>query len=132
MQQLKKDLVDLTGKRIEVMNSCGIAQMVLSQTSPGLEGVADQSKAPDLATRWNDHLKEGIAKHKDRLRGFACLPMIDPAAATKELIRSVEDLGFLGALINGYTRDAQGVPIYYDGPEYHEFWHTVEKLDVPI
>ena len=132
MKQLKVDLADFTEQRLQVMDRCDVSQMVLSLTSPGMEGVADLKKAPELATRWNDFLCEGIHRNRDRLKGFACLPMADPEAAAQELRRAVLDLGFVGALINGYTRDASGKPLYYDAPEYYVFWQTAVELNVPI
>ena len=132
MTQLKKDLIDLTDTRLRVMDQCDVAKMVLSLTSPGMEGVADLKKAPELASKWNDHLHNGIQNHKDRLKGFACLPMADPEAAANELRRAVLDLDFVGALINGFTRDHNGKPLYYDAPEYEIFWQTAENLGVPI
>ena len=46
---------------------------------------------------------EAVARHPDRFAGFAVLPMCSPDDAARELERSVRDLGFLGALINGTT-----------------------------
>ena len=39
----------------------------------------------------------------DRFLGFATLRLLDPAAAARELERTVRDLGFVGALINGHV-----------------------------
>ena len=133
MKLLSEDLQDLTGRRIDIMDECGVSQAVLSLTSPGLEGIADRSKAIDLAKEWNQHLHHGIATHRDRLKAFACLPMHDPKAALEELKRCVHEYGFLGALINGYTPDPKtNRPIYYDCSAYHVFWKGVEQLGVPI
>ena len=42
-------------------------------------------------------------------------------------------VGFLGALINGYTPDPRtNRPIYYDCADYDVFWKGVEQLGVPI
>ena len=35
---------------------------------------------------------------------FAALPMQDPEAATAELTRCVKELGFVGALVNGFSQ----------------------------
>ncbi|MDG2348709.1 MAG: amidohydrolase family protein [Gammaproteobacteria bacterium] len=130
--KLKDDLIDLTAKRIDVMDEFDIEKTILSLTSPGLEGINDSNKTIDCAIAWNDHLAEGIANHTNRLRGFATLPMNHPEAAAKELERCIKELGFVGALVNGFT-DAGGIdPLHYDDKSYLPFWQTIEKLDVPF
>jgi 2,3-dihydroxybenzoate decarboxylase len=45
----------------------------------------------------------------------------------------VRELGFNGALVNGFSQ--VGVPdriVYYDLPAYRPFWAVVESLDVPF
>jgi 2,3-dihydroxybenzoate decarboxylase len=59
--------------------------------------------------------------------------MQDPDAASRELTRCVKELGFKGALVNGFTqKDVPDSAIYYDIPEYRSFWSTVSQLDVPF
>ncbi len=53
--------------------------------------------------------------------------MHSPRAAAAELSRTVEALGFKGALVNGHTNG-----IYYDAPAYDEFWERMQQLDVPL
>jgi 2,3-dihydroxybenzoate decarboxylase len=43
----------------------------------------------------------------------------------------VKDLGFRGALVNGFTQ-IEDSAAYYDQPQYWPFWETVEELDVPF
>ncbi len=59
--------------------------------------------------------------------------MQDPDAAIAELKRCVKDLGFVGALVNGFSDT--GKPdslLYYDLPQYKPFWREIEALDVPF
>ena len=59
--------------------------------------------------------------------------MQDPDAATEELTRAVRELGFLGALVNGFSQvDISETVVYYDDPAYAAFWARVESLDVPF
>ena len=59
--------------------------------------------------------------------------MQDPEAAARELARCVGELGFKGAMVNGFTqKDVPDKVIYYDAPEYRPFWAVVEDLDVPF
>lgn len=53
--------------------------------------------------------------------------MQDVRAACDELKRCVEELGFLGALINGNTNG-----VYLDDERYLPFWERVVQLGVPV
>ena len=131
-RQCEAQLHDLTDMRIRAMDEGEIEIAVLSATSPGIQGLVDAGKEAETARIWNDYIAEAIQGHKDRLRAFACLPMREPDAAALELERSVKELGLAGALINGYDNAGEQAPIYYDAPEYLDFWKTVEALDVPV
>ena len=73
--------------------------------------------------RCNDYLAKNIAKNPKRLKGFATLPLQDPDAAAQELTRCVRDLGFCGALVNGFSEvGEEGAAVYYDLPQYRSFW----------
>jgi 2,3-dihydroxybenzoate decarboxylase len=74
-----------------------------------------------------------VAKRPDRFQGLAAVPLQDPERATRELERCVKDLGFRGALVNGFSEvtNVEG-PVYYDLAQYRPFWATVEALDVPF
>ena len=59
--------------------------------------------------------------------------MQDVELATRELERCVKELGFSGALVNGFSQvDDPNAALYYDTPDYWPFWETVERLDVPF
>ena len=76
---------------------------------------------------------EQVAKRPDRFQGFAALPMQDPEMATKELVRCMKDLGFKGSLVNGFSQvDQPENLVYYDAPQYADFWQTCEQLDAPF
>lgn len=117
---------DLGEGRLALMDASGITMQVLSNTGPG----PDLVPGPDgvaMARAMNDHLAEAAARHPDRFAGFAVLPMCSPDAAAVELERSVRELGFLGALING-TTDGK----FLDDPSYDGLLAAAETLDVPI
>src|SRR6516165_8789865 len=87
--------------------------------------------------RWRSGLgsesTENIAKKPKRLKGFATLPLQDPDAAAQELTRCVRDLGFCGALVNGFSEVGEaGSAVYYDLPQFRPFWATVHELGVPF
>ena len=115
------------------MDATGVEFAILSMNAPTVQGVLDTGEAIALARKSNDVLAEEVAKRPDRFAGFAALPMQDPDAAATELTRCVRELGFKGAMVNGFTQ--KGVPdsaIYYDVPEYRPFWATVEELGMPF
>lgn len=113
--------------RIAAMDEAGIDLFVLSQTSPGVQAEKDASAAVQRAREANDHLQGLIRRHPDRYRGFAHLAMQDVQAARDELTRCVQELGFLGAMVNGQTNG-----VYLDDPCYQPFWERVAELDVPV
>jgi len=129
-----KALLDITGDRIRAMDEGEIDMSVLSATAPGLQGLSEAGakNVRNVAHRWNDYLAEAVAHHSDRLKVFAALPMCDPELAAEELSRTVKDLGFVGALLNGYDNSGNAPPKYYDAPQYADFWRTAAALDVPV
>ena len=131
-RQNENRLRDLAEMRLRAMDEGEIELSVLSATSPSIQGIKDPNIEIETSRAWNDYTAQAILPSKDRLRAFACLPMRYPDAAIDELRRAVKDLGFLGALINGYDNAGDSAPIYYDAPEYIDFWKAAEALDVPI
>jgi len=107
--------------------------MLPSLNAPAVQAIPDRKRAIEIAHRANDFLAGEVAKRPDRFQGLAALPMQDPEAATRELTRCVQDLGFRGALVNGFSQvDDASNATYYDLPQYRPFWAEVERLDVPF
>ena len=131
--ECRRRLLDLDELRLAEMDRFGIEFAITSLNGPSLQAVLDTGAAVELARRANDALAEAVARRPDRLAGFAALPMQDPDAAARELVRAVGELGFKGALVNGFTqRDDAAAALYYDLPEYRAFWASVAELDVPF
>jgi len=131
--ELRSRLLDTQNRRLSEMDDNGVELMVLSLNSPAVQAVPDAVKATDLARRANDFLAGVVAKRPDRFRGFAALPMQNPEAAAGELRRAVVDLGFVGALVNGFSElDDHGRVSHYDTADHRPFWAEVERLDVPF
>ena len=116
---------DLGEGRIAAMDAAGIDVQILSNV-PGAEAV-EPLLAVELTRQANDAVVAAVTQHPDRFRGFATLPMRDPAAAVAELERTVRDHGFVGALINGHV-DGR----YLDDPFFWPVFESAEALDVPI
>jgi 2,3-dihydroxybenzoate decarboxylase len=129
--ELEYRLLDIHEKRLRQMDEHGMEMMVLSLNAPAVQAIPDSQKAKEIARRANDALAEQIARRPERFQGFAALPMQDPDAASRELERCVKELGFRGALVNGFSQLGERT-LYYDLPQYWPFWGVVERLDVPF
>ena len=126
-------LLDIQDMRLKEMDKHGIAMMILSLNAPAVQAIPDVKRAIAVAKEANDVLAENVRKRPVRFAAFAALPMQDPEAAAQELTRCVKELGFVGALINGFSQvGAADNVTYYDLPQYRAFWRTVEALDVPF
>lgn len=129
--ELSACLLDLTDKRVRLMDAAGIETMIVSLNAPAIQGIPDAKRATDVARAANDALAEATHKQPKRLVGVAALAMQDPEGAARELERCVRDLGFKGALVNGFSQLGDKI-LYYDLPIYRPFWAAVERLDVPF
>ena len=132
-QEVRERVLDLHGRRLRLMDQHGIEMMLLSLNAPAVQAIPDPAQANELARRANDFLAEQVGKRPERFQGLAALPMQDPELAAKELQRCVGDLGFKGALVNGFSQVGdKDTVVYYDLPQYRPFWQVVESLDVPF
>jgi predicted TIM-barrel fold metal-dependent hydrolase len=119
--------------RLAEMDANGIEISVLSLAAPCIQDEVVAEQATRRAIGANDALAEVVRAHPDRYAAFAALPMQDPAAAADELERCVRELGFKGALVNGYSSVGDlETGAYYDEPQYLPFWERASQLDVPL
>jgi gamma-resorcylate decarboxylase len=131
--EVKDRVMDLHGRRIRLMDEHGIEMMLLSLNAPAVQAIPDPKKANEIARKANDYLAEQMAKRPERFQALAALPMQDPDMATRELERCVKEMGFKGALVNGFTQVGDpNTIVYYDMKQFWPFWATMEKLDVPF
>jgi 2,3-dihydroxybenzoate decarboxylase len=131
--ELKGRLLELHGERLAQMDQHGIEMMVVSLNAPAVQAIVDPAEAVAVARRANDVLAAQVSKRPDRFQALAALPMQDPDAAIVELERCVSELGFKGALVNGFSQvNDPDNAVYYDLPQYRPFWAAVQRLDVPF
>ncbi len=131
--ELRSRLLDIQDKRLRLMDRHGVERMILSLNAPAVQAIPDPRRADEVARRANDTLAAEIAKRPERFSGFAALPMQDPDRAIRELERCVRELGFKGALVNGFSQiGSADSAVYYDLAQYWPFWRAVERLDVPF
>jgi gamma-resorcylate decarboxylase len=133
MREVERRLLDVSEQRLADMDATGIDYAILSLNSPGIQAETDAGQAVSGAKQVNDTLAEIVSAHHPRYGGFATLPLQDPAAAAAELERCTKELGFYGAMVNGFTNigDAE-TGVYYDDPRFWPFWERVEALGAPI
>lgn len=131
--ELESRLLDIQEKRLRLMDAHGMERMLLSLNAPAVQAIPDPQRAAEIARRANDFLAREVAKRPARFHGLAALAMQDPDEATRELRRCVKELGFRGALVNGFSqvRDPDSM-VYLDDARYRGFWAELEKLDVPF
>lgn len=119
-------LTDVGSERIQRMDAAGIDLQVLSHVWPGVQ-TFDADTAVRLSREVNDWLAGMVSAHPTRFAGFAMLPTPSPKDAADELERTVTQLGFKGALINGHTQGR-----YLDDDAFSVLLERAEALDVPI
>jgi 2,3-dihydroxybenzoate decarboxylase len=131
--ELKGRLLDIQDRRLRLMDEHGIELTLLSLNAPAVQAIPDPARANEIARRANDFLAGEVRKRPARFQALAALPMQDPELAIRELERCIKELGFKGALVNGFSqiRDPN-TAVYLDLPQYWPFWEVVERLDVPF
>lgn len=123
---VKGHLTDVGPERIRRMDAAGIDLQVLSHVAPGVQTLECET-AIRLSKEVNDWLGGIIRAYPTRFAGFAMLPTQSPKAAADELERTVTQLGFKGALINGHTQER-----YLDDDSFSVLLERAQALDVPI
>ena len=126
MQALRPKLLDLGEGRIAAMDEAGIDVQVLSLAALGIEKLSAETATP-LFHDINDELAAAVRAHPNRFRGFATLALKDPASAAKELERCIDELGFVGALVNGTTDG-----LFLDDPRFLPVFEAAAALGVPV
>jgi predicted TIM-barrel fold metal-dependent hydrolase len=119
-------IYDLAEGRIAAMDNAGIDVQILSYATPSAERL-EPSLSRELTRQANDAVAAAVSKYPERFLGFATLPLLDPAAAARELERTVRDLSFVGALINGHVNGR-----YLDDKFFWPVFECAESLGVPI
>lgn len=132
-EELSSRLLDIEERRIHEMDQNGLEMMILSLNAPAVQAIYDRKRAKEVSQKSNDLLAEWVERNPGRFRGFAALPMQDVDMACAEMERCVKELGFVGALVNGFSQvDMEENIVYYDQPQFRPFWDVVAKLDVPF
>jgi len=116
-----EEFYDLGELRLADMDQGQITLQVLSH-GPANWATPGQCRAA------NDRLAEAVKVRPTRFAGFAFLPVSHPSEAVKEFKRCIQELGFVGALIDNQAANGQ----YYDDPKYWPLFEAAQEMDVPI
>lgn len=123
---IDRELKDVGASRIAAMDAAGIDLQVLSLTTPGAQAFSGEF-AVRIASDANEQMRAAVAAHPGRFAAFAALPTAEPAAAVAELKRTVNEFGFVGAMINSHTTGS-----FLDDEKYWPIFACAQELDVPI
>ena len=114
--------------QLEDMDVEGIDIQVLYGTGTlAMTGVRERELSVALHRAYNDWLAEFCRHNPERLKGVAALPMIEPAAAARELERAVTELGFVGGMAHTMIFNH-----HVGEPCYDELYACAQQYDVPI
>ncbi len=114
--------------RAAAMASTAVTRQVLSPVPITLTTWASAALADQFLRTQNDLFAAEIAQAEPETFGWMCaVPMQDPALASAELVRCVEQLGAIGVQIGSEVGDVE-----LDDARFDEFYATAQSLNVPI
>lgn len=109
------------------MDLDGIDIQVIFPSHLSLSAEKEPELATDIARAYNDWLAEFCAAEPRRLRGVAMVALQDIEAATREVRRAIEQLGFVGVMMPTNVRDQD-----IGRREFWPFYKEVERLGVGL
>ena len=116
-----------TEERLEIMDSLNVDVHVLSTWSQLYNYHFPTDICVATSKDCNDHISDLVKAHPKRFAGLGTLPMQDVNAAIAELERTMNQLGFKGAMINDQINGRA-----LDEPEYLPFWKAAEQMGALI
>jgi len=109
------------------MDMDGIDIQVIFPSHLSLNAERETDLATDIARAYNDWLAEFCAAAPRRLKGVAMVALQDVDAATKEVRRAAEQLGFVGVMMPTNVRDQD-----IGKREFWPFYEEVQRLDIGL
>lgn len=123
MTELVPEFCDADAK-VEWMNRVGLDVAAISVGPPIYFYGLKPEIGIEAARLANDGIAQMVAKHPDRLRGMAHLPMQDPEAAIAELERVVKEYQFKGVELG---TSIEGLPL--SDPKFRKVLRTIEQYN---
>jgi 2,3-dihydroxybenzoate decarboxylase len=124
---VREKLEEVGAARIKSMDAAGIDVQILSHGAPSTQKL-DAETGVQVAKAANDRLYTICQTYPERFAGFAALPTANPKASADELERTVNTLGFKGAMIHGLT----GGDTFFDDKRFWPIYERAQALDVPL
>jgi 5-carboxyvanillate decarboxylase len=125
-RRVRRQLLDLTGERLDIMDANGVDMQLLSLTAPGVQTL-ENAAATSLASLVNDRLAKTIAQHPSRFAGLATIAPQDPGGAVAEIERAMGELRLNGVMINSHTRNE-----YLDDEKFWPIFEACEGLGAAV
>ena len=113
-------------QRLADMDRVGIDVEVVSLSTPNVF-FTNAEHQPAVARMINDSYAELIAKHPQRFKGFASIPMDAPDAALNELHRAIDELKLNGVIL---LSNIGGKAL--TAPEYRPFFAEANRMKLCI
>lgn len=123
---LNRTFFDLP-RQVECMKQEGVERSVLSLATPFIDYHLDASIAVPTARQFNDAIAAAIAGREKQFRAWAFLPMQDPDAAAKELVRCVREFHFVGGHVASNVRG-----VYLNDSRFEPIYRAALDLNVPL
>ena len=123
-EEVKSRVMDIQDRRLREMDAHGIEMMLLSLNAPAVQAIPDTAKRATKSRASPMTISPNRSPSvRTAFRAWRRSPMQDPDGAARELERCVKELGFRGALVNGFSQvgDADS-SVYYDLPQFRPFW----------
>lgn len=121
---------------VDLMDAVGTDVQLLS---PRPYHLGNSMKPSRLVQAWvqanNDTIAQTVELHPTRFAGVGGLPVAagEPVEnALPELRRTVEELGFVGVLVNPDPYEGTGVSPALGDPYWYPLYETLVELDVPM
>ena len=114
---------DTLEQRLADMDRLGVDVQVVSTQAQLYCTDQDAQAVLELHRRCNQHVYDMVARHPDRFRGLAVIPLQDIELAVGELTRSVTQLGLHGVMVGDHVNGT-----LWDEPEFEPFWTAAESL----
>lgn len=131
----QSDLDAAVEKNIAVMDDVGTDMQIISPRPFTLMHSHKSFSDVDIWVRLqNDIIHSNVEKHPTRFRGMAALPQVNglPIEVTfKELDRVINELGFVGILLNPDPSEGEGDSPHIGTEYWYPLWEKLAEMDVP-
>ena len=135
VEMLAKATWQGTRTHIQILDEVGTDIALLSARPYTLM----HSEKPEIIVRWfteatNDVLAMAVKTAPERFQGVACLPQwhgAGTATYVQELKRCVNDLGFVGCMINPDPTEGEGITPPLGDEYWYPLYEKLVELDVP-